>query len=348
MFKQATLTAAFVLLGTLPAFAWGSTGHRIVNQAAAQNFPDSLPAFLRTADAVNEIIELGPEMDRLKGSGYPHDGDEDPGHYLDANDDLSIAGGLTLLTLPDTREAYDTALRKAGTDQYKEGYLPYSIADGWEALRKDFAYWRAEDYLAQHAGSADDRAWFAKARQLREDLTLRDLGVWAHYVADGSQPLHMTNHFNGWGNYPNPKNYSMSHEVHSNFESVYVDKFVKADAVTALVKAAPVATFIQDTATDRAQTTAGVAQIENYLAGSAKAVIPTYELESKSSWGGAENAANTAFVEQQLARGAIELRDLVVAAYQSSLTQTVSYPPLKVQDILNGTTVPTAQRFGSN
>ena len=49
MFKQATLTAAFVLLGTLPAFAWGSTGHRIVNQAAAQNFPDTLPAFVRRA-----------------------------------------------------------------------------------------------------------------------------------------------------------------------------------------------------------------------------------------------------------------------------------------------------------
>ncbi|HEV7180584.1 MAG TPA: hypothetical protein VGN11_11990, partial [Candidatus Baltobacteraceae bacterium] len=113
MFKKAVLTTAFLLLGSLPAFAWGSTGHRMINQVAAQNFPASLPAFLRTPDAVREITELGPEMDRLKGSGYPHDGDEDPGHYLDANDDLSIAGGLTLATLPDSREAYDTALRAA-------------------------------------------------------------------------------------------------------------------------------------------------------------------------------------------------------------------------------------------
>ncbi len=27
--------------------------------------------------------------------------------------------------------------------QYKAGYLPYSIVDGFQQLRKDFAYWRA-------------------------------------------------------------------------------------------------------------------------------------------------------------------------------------------------------------
>jgi hypothetical protein len=321
----------------------------MINQVAAQNFPASLPAFLRTPDAVREITELGPEMDRLKGSGYPHDGDEDPGHYLDANDDLSIAGGLTLATLPDSREAYDTALRAAKTDQYKEGYLPYSIVDGWEALRKDFAYWRADDYLAQHAASADDRAWFDKDRVLREQMTLRDLGVWGHYVADGSQPLHVTNHFNGWGKYPNPKNYSTSYDVHSNFESAYVNKFAKPEAVNALVQAAPAAAFIKDGATYKAQTQAGFAQIESYLSGSAKAVIPLYDLEAKSSWGAStESAANTTFVDQQLARGAVELRDLVVGAYESSLTQTVAYPPIKVQDILNGSAVPTARQFGSD
>ena len=348
MFKRAALTLTIVVCACAPAFAWGSAGHRIVNQVAIQNLPDSMPAFLRTPDAVREITELGPEMDRIKGSGYPHDADEDPGHYLNAGDDLSIAGGLTLPTLPDSREAYDTALRSAKSDQYQLGYLPYSITDGWEVLRKDFAYWRADTYLAQHAATPEDRAWFDKDRILREDLTLRDLGTWGHYVADGSQPLHVTTHYNGWGKYPNPKKYSTSYEVHSDFESVYVNKFVKLDAVDALVKASAPQTFISDSANYKAQTKAAMSQVEAYLSGSAKAVIPLYELESKSSWGGDESSANTAFVDQQLARGAQELRDLVVGAYESSLTQSVAYPPIKVQDILTGKATPTAKQFGSD
>jgi hypothetical protein len=41
------------------------------------------------------------------------------------------------------REQYDTLLRAKGITQYKAGYLPYSIVDGWQQIRKDFAYWRA-------------------------------------------------------------------------------------------------------------------------------------------------------------------------------------------------------------
>jgi hypothetical protein len=42
-----------------------------------------------------------------------------------------------------TREDYDTLLRAKGFTQYKAGYIPYSIVDGWQKIRKDFAYWRA-------------------------------------------------------------------------------------------------------------------------------------------------------------------------------------------------------------
>ena len=36
------------------------------------------------------------------------------------------------------------ALRAAGTDEYRAGYLPYAIIDGWQQLVMDFAYWRAD------------------------------------------------------------------------------------------------------------------------------------------------------------------------------------------------------------
>ena len=348
MIKKAICTTAFLALSISPALAWGTAGHRMINQAAMQTLPDTMPAFLRSPDAIHEITMLGPEADRLKGSGYPHDGDEDPGHYLDALDDLSIAHVLRLNALPDTRAAYDTALRAAHTDQYRQGFLPYSIIDGWEAVRKDFAYWRAEDFLAQHAATPEDRAWFATDRTLRETLTLRDIGVWGHYVADGSQPLHVTVHFNGWGKFPNPKNYSNSGEVHSSFESGYVTRNAKLDGVQAIVAADPVASFIAGGATSKVQTAAAIAQIEAYLAGSAQAVGPLYVLEAKNSWSGPAAAANTDFVQHQLARGAREYRDLIVAAYESSLTQTVAYPEIPLQDILSGKTVPTAHNFGSD
>ncbi|GAC1392642.1 MAG: hypothetical protein NVSMB31_10980 [Vulcanimicrobiaceae bacterium] len=348
MIKQAALIIALSGLCGAQALAWGSTGHRMINQAGIQNLPATMPAFLRTPEALHEARELGPEMDRLKGSGYPHDGDEDPGHYLDAFDDLSLAGGLHLRSLPATREAYDTALRAAHTDQYKQGYLPYSIIDGWEAVRKDFSYWRADNYLARHAATADDRAWFAADRALREMLTLRDIGVWGHYVGDGSQPLHVTVHFNGWGNYRNPKHFSISPDVHSNFESIYVNGHASQDAVNAIVKAAAPSSFIAAGATPNNQTAAAISQIERYLGGSAHAVVPLYNLDLQGAFSAGGTPEGTDFVNHQLACGAQELRDLVVGAWASSLTQTVAYPPVAVQDILSGKVIPTARAFGSD
>jgi hypothetical protein len=28
------------------------------------------------------------------------------------------------------------------------------------------------------------------------------LGIWSHYGGDASQPLHVSIHYNGWGDYP--------------------------------------------------------------------------------------------------------------------------------------------------
>jgi hypothetical protein len=65
-------------------FAWGFVGHTMINRLAAQNLPDSLPAFVRSPDAIAEIATLGPEEDRIKGAGQSWDDDKDPGHYLDS------------------------------------------------------------------------------------------------------------------------------------------------------------------------------------------------------------------------------------------------------------------------
>jgi hypothetical protein len=72
---------------------------------------------------------------------------------------------------------------------------------------------------AETPTSAEKRAWFEADRRLHEKLTLRDIGVWSHYVADASQPLHVSVH------------------MHAYFEGEFAQKNLKRDAVAALVPA---------------------------------------------------------------------------------------------------------------
>ena len=95
---------------------------------------------------------------------------------------------------------------------------------------KDFAIWRADSYAETHVAPAD-QAFFANDRKLREILILRDIGYWGHFVADASQPLHVSIHFNGWGDYPNPNNYTNSNKIHAKFESDFVNKHTTAEAM---------------------------------------------------------------------------------------------------------------------
>jgi hypothetical protein len=115
--------------------------------------------------------------------------------------------------------------------QYKAGYLPLSIVDGWQQLVKDFAYWRASAVASKNALDPADRAWFEVDRARRERLVIRDLGVRSHYVGDASQPLHVSEHFDGWGPFPNPRGFSTAKGLHANFEGAFVRSNVERDAI---------------------------------------------------------------------------------------------------------------------
>jgi hypothetical protein len=324
--RARSLAAASLALGiacAAPALAWGNRGHTLISRAGASAFPAMLPAFVRTPQAVDEIAALGPELDRSKDAGASHDRDLDPGHFADIGDDGKIAGAIALDALPPDREAYDTALRAAGADEYKDGYLPYALIDGWQQIAKDFAIWRIDDAGAKTAPS-DDRAWFAADRALRETLTLRDIGIWSHYVGDASQPLHITVHYNGWGPYPNPNGFSTAHTVHSNFEGAFVRANAKLDAVEAHMR--PLATSTEPIAT----------LVGSYLAASASHVVPLYEIEKRGGFATA-TPESLDFVDARLADGASELRDLVTDAWLASDTVKVGYPhSITAQDVETG------------
>jgi hypothetical protein len=295
-----------------PALAWGGAGHTLISRAAALSLPTLLPNFVRTPEAVDEIAALGPELDRSKDAGRSHDADRDPGHYADIADDGTIAG-IALTALPVTREGYDTALRAAGSNQYKMGFLPYSIVDGWQQVAKDFAIWRVDRVGEAKSTDPADRAWFAKDRELREILTLRDIGVWSHYVGDASQPLHVSIHYNGWGNYPNPSGFTESKETHANFEGAFVREHATLAAVEAHMRApAPSSDPIAE-------------QVAAYLTASASQVVPLYTIEKAGGFANGTPAA-VDFVDARLADGAAELRDLIVAAWIDSASVKVGYP----------------------
>ena len=215
----------------------------------------------------------------------------------------------------------------AKSDEYSTGYLPYSIADGYLQVEEDFAIWRTDAYGEVHAASADDRASFASDRKLREIYTLRDIGYFGHFVGDGSQPLHVTVHFNGWGDFPNPNNYTESKQFHAKFETAFVSAHESADTVLPLI-AAHMATNVPI-----------MTMVGMYLTATNSHVADTYRLEQAGAFDAATPAA-VQFTAARLADGAQMLRDLIVDAYIDSADMKVGYPGVLVRDVESGAVAP--------
>ncbi|HEX5775811.1 MAG TPA: S1/P1 Nuclease [Caulobacteraceae bacterium] len=318
----AIASAALLALAPAQALAWGATGHRIVGVLGAEALPDEVPAFLRSPGVATEIGELAREPDRSKSAGRIHDSDRDAAHFIDVDDAGLVMGGPPLSAMPPTRADYETALQAAGSNSWKAGYLYYSLIDGWQQLVKDFAYWRALDAAERLASDPERRAWFAADRARRESLLIRDLGAWAHYVGDASQPLHVSVHFNGWGPYPNPEGYSTA-RVHAPLEGAFVHDNVHIDAVRRRMPA-----FYSCGCSIERRTT-------NYLTETHGLVERLYQLEKRGAFANGDPRGRD-FNEMVLAAAASELRDLVVEAWRASAGITVGWPETKVADIEAG------------
>ncbi|MDB5481128.1 MAG: Nuclease [Caulobacteraceae bacterium] len=325
---------AVLSLPPVQALAWGSTGHRLIGREAVLALPPELPAFLRTQAAAEAVGELSREPDRWKDAGAAHDADRDPGHYVNIGDDGTIFGGPSIKALPPTRAAYDTALRAVGADSWKAGYLPYSIIDGWQQLAKDLAYWRADEAGAATAADPAHRAWLAADGVERQALILRDLGTLSHYVGDGSQPLHVTVHFNGWGPFPNPNGYTQE-RVHGPFEGEFVRNTVSQGTVRAAM--APYG-----------DCRCGIAQWTSaYLTATRAEVAPFYDLQKAGGFVSGDSRGR-AFAAARLAAAASALRDLVVDAWRSSATRRVGWPELGVAEVEAGKVDPFDSLYGTD
>jgi len=329
----ALAVAAGIVLTPVAAGAWGNTGHRLIGTLAVRTLPPEVPAFLRGEAAAGEMGELAREPDRTKGAGKIHDSNRDPAHFIDLDDQGRVLGGPVFTELPPTRADYETALRAAGTDSWKAGYLQYSIVDGYQQLVKDFAYWRAAA-AAEKRARGERKAWLRKDRIRRERLIFADLASFAHYVGDGAQPLHVTVHYNGWGDYPNPDGYTTD-RIHGPFEGAFVK-----GAVTAEGARAAMTPFASCGCSIETRTLA-------YLQRTGTQVEPLYRL-----WGeGAFRPGQTRGAEFATARvgaGASELRDLIVEAWRESARARVGWPAVSVADVEAGAVDPYDALLGDD
>jgi hypothetical protein len=323
--RLAVLSAAAVV-AFLPnaVFAWGGSGHRMIGVAAMRALPAELPAFLKAPQAIVDVGEYSREPDRIKRAGKAFDSDRDQGHFVDLSDDGTVLGGPRLAALPPTRQDYEKALQAVGSDSWKAGYLPYSILEYDQQLTEDFAYWKALKFAEANPAWSAHKAFFTADRVRREGQILIDIGYLSHFVGDGSQPLHVSIHFNGWGDYPNPGGFTNSRTTHADFEGALVRQSVTlADVAKAMTPL-----HAADGAVD-------IHRVGAYLAATGAQVVPLYELEKAGGMTSGDPRGG-AFATRQIAIGASELRDLIVMAWRGADKQTVGWRPVPVTDILSG------------
>ena len=250
-----------------------------------------------------------------------------------ATEKLEFGTGIAVAFAPSASRASASP----PSDEFGQGYLPYSIADGWEHVVRDLAYWRADVIGETKGPTAADREFFHYDRTIREAVTLRDVGYWGHFVGDASQPLHVTVHYNGWNgahtNYPNPSGFSNSHTVHARFETALV-RAVASEDLVAHRMAAP------SLSSDPILEQAG-----RYLATTERFVPAVYRIEAAGGID-AHSPEATSLVLDRLAAGASEMRDLIVEAWVASAGASVGYPAIPVRDIESGAVAPTRANVG--
>lgn len=268
----------------------------MINRLAAESLPAGVPAFLRSPAAIDEIEYLGPEPDRWRSLGEPElKATQAPDHFID------LEYAAVIGPLPRRRYDYIAALIAAGITHPdiarqlqpdKVGFQPYITNEIWERLKSAMRNYR--ELSAQHADTKPVEA------------AIIFYAAWmGHYVADGSQPLHVTRDYDGWVEKENPNGYTTEHGIHSKFEST----FVNANLTAADVR--PLMTPVQPVSDEWSA-------YLDYLRHTASLVERVYQLDKNHGFDGAGTPEAKQFTAERLAAGAGMLRDLIYSAWLES------------------------------
>lgn len=314
-----------LLVSVLPlaARAWDYEGHRTVNQLALASLPADFPAFVREPANAERIAFLSGEPDRWRNNpDLPIKHYNGIDHYLDL-EQLAEAG-LDAATVSPLRYQFaaDFAAGRAAhperfpaidpaknTDRTREwpGFLPWAIAEQYGKLKSAFSYLKT----FEESGGTPEEIANARAN------ILYVMGVMGHHVGDSAQPLHTTNHHNGWVG-PNPKEYTKWPGFHSWIDSGFINKAgITYESVAPRVGAArPLTLAAAPGARDPLFTAA-----MDYVLAQHRFVEPLYALEKTGALR-AEVAATSvegrAFIEERLLAGGRMLGSLWLTAWQQA------------------------------
>ncbi len=288
--KRSILTLLLCLSAT-SVLAWGEKGHTITTQASSLSLPNDLPRFFY--DAMPALEYLGDEPDRWRGGGESLEAENAPNHFLD----WEYTDGLTP---PRDRYAFIALMQKSGRLRQHgitpstTGFLPWRIAELSEQLTTEWRIWRST-----RAGSPE--------RAYAEHEIVETAGLLSHYVGDASNPLHATVHFNGWADANNPNGYSNDCDVHSRFETAFVNRAVETGDVVPRVT---VAALVSDP----------FARALSFIHDSNALVDTLYQLDRAGGFDPTKPVRTDAksFTIDRIAAGASLLRDIWWSAWKSS------------------------------
>ena len=132
-------------------------------------------------------------------------------------------------------------------------------------------------------------------------------GGWGTMWRMDRMPLHTTIQYNGWTG-ANPKGYTTEHKIHAQFESRLCGGECEAERMWRRWCGGEAEGAADDVFVDYVA----------YLRHSNSLVEKTYQLEKAGGFAGAGTPEGKAFVDERLAAGATELRDMIYTAWVRS------------------------------
>ena len=296
MGRVATAVALVPMMLVQQSAAWGNDGHRMINRLAAAALPADVPEFLRSQSALDAMEYYGPEPDRWKSNSEMElkiAGESE--HFMDM-EWADLIGG----PLPRRRYDFVRALAAAQKSHVEIPLTPEKV--GLQPYVTDEYYERVKAAMREYRGLVAAH----KDTNPAEAEIVFLCGIMGHFVADGSQPLHATIQYNGWTG-ENPNGYTTDHRIHAQFESEFVTDVVKParDVAPLIAKEPKVLSDVFE-------------EYVRYLRHSQSLVEKTYQLEKVGGFTGAGSAESRAFVDERLAAGATELRDIIYTAWVRS------------------------------
>lgn len=150
---------AAIIIASLFFLGWGTTGHKIINQAGAKDFPVSS---VLGYSIVQRLTDSAAVPDSRSGKPY------EPKHFMDMED----IAGFSTHSITHNR---DSLFLEYGESYIRNtvGFLPWVIDSVMTVLTDQM---RSGDW---------NKAWSSAS----------DLG---HYIGDAHQPLHCSTYYNGY------------------------------------------------------------------------------------------------------------------------------------------------------